>query len=206
MHLEPRLLWLLRYHSTSCPLLISCPLSALNLVILLFLLFLTHSFDLPLLWYRHTHTHTHWVMNIHLFAQILFLHCLLWCSGDRARGSPSIWMCVRARVRMRVPSVSHASLRMSGSDSIGRKRTAVLRPRISALCECTCARVRVRARLSSCVYVCMSVGGHAVSEISEAVCFLFFNALSHDVSVCVRTCVHFCDLKQILLAIIFICG
>lgn len=204
MHLDPRLLWLLRYHSTSCPLLISCPLSALNLVILLFLLFLTHSFDLPLLWYRHTHTLTESWIFICLPKSC---SCTVYFDAlETELEEAPVLGCVCARVRMRVPSVSHASLRMSGSDSIGRKRTAVLRPRISALCECTCARVRVRARLSSCVYVCMSVGGHVVSEISEAVCFLFFNALSHDVSVCVRTCVHFCDLKQILLAIIFICG
>lgn len=46
----------LRYHSLYCPLPVSCPLFGLNLLILVSLLPLTHSFDLHT---NTTHTRTH---------------------------------------------------------------------------------------------------------------------------------------------------
>lgn len=63
MRLGSAVLWLLSYHCLHCPHSMFCPLFALNLFILLSLLFLTHSFDLPPLTPR---THTLHIMNIHL--------------------------------------------------------------------------------------------------------------------------------------------
>ena len=108
------------------------------------------------------HVHKLHVMNIHLFVclnLILSLFILLLLRQSLWK-TQCVCVCVCARVRVCVCACAcsqfHAFLRMSGSDSISRKRTVVLRPRISQLLlVCVRVHARWRVRSSVCVHVCV---------------------------------------------------
>lgn len=187
--------------------------------VLFSLLSLTHSFDLPRLTPR-TQTACHEYSSVCLPKSYSLIVYSVTFKTEFVEDP--VCVCVRlcARVCARVCSQFHAFLRMSRSDSISRKRTVVLRPRISQLLlVCVYACVHIGACVHLSVFMCVCKWVDTLSQkIIGAECFFSQCSASSSsecplpwflsVCACVRvcSCVHFYDLKQILLAMIFLCG
>lgn len=135
-----------------------CPLFALNLFILLSLLFLTHSFDLPPLTPR---THTLHIMNIHLSV------CLNLSLPEFEEDSVYISVCVLT-VSCIFEDEQIWQIQTKKNCCPQTKNLPALVSVYMHAHWCVCLSVY----LCVCVRVWVRAGGYAVSKISEAACFL----------------------------------